>query len=58
MKERTCSKNSNVVKGKMCREDYLIKQIDKRSKSGKSNEDAAERHYSGTSDDGSRIWSF
>ena len=34
--------------------------IDKRSKSGKYNEndDSSYRHFSGTTDDGSRCWSY
>jgi len=39
---------------------YINRKIDERSQNGKYNEedDAAYRHYSGRTDDGSRCWSF
>jgi hypothetical protein len=37
---------------------YINRKIDERSQNGKFNENDADRHYSGTSDDGSRCWSY
>ena len=60
MKESTCSKSSSAARGKMSREDYLIKHIDRRSKSGENqtDNDFVNKHISDVNDDGERCWSF
>ena len=37
---------------------YVNRKIDERSRSGKSNENDADRHFSGTTNDGSRCWTY
>jgi len=38
--------------------EYINRKIDERSRNGKYNENDADRHFSGTTNDGSRCWSY
>ena len=58
MKASTCARNSSKVKAAEYRERKLHEAIDRRSKNGKANEDAMEKHYAGCDQNGNRIWSF
>ena len=58
MKASTCSRYSKIVKSHKDQTEYINRKIDENSKSGKLNEDAASNHYVGSTQDGSRVWSF
>jgi len=58
MKAATCARNSRRVLDAEYRERKMHEAIDRRSKNGKADEDAAEKHYVGCDQNGNRIWSF
>jgi hypothetical protein len=54
-------KGGRIYNGWLRREDYLVKTLDDRDRTGKNQENVDNtmaNHYAGTTDKGERVWSF